>query len=237
MMKTPFVLALSIVVIRVSCDDYCARTPGKWQQMNVTRGCCALATEQLELIAWYFERVSSYIKVTEVVPEERVEQQSKFMSYLLKDLFAYTGVEYQTFRVNYSHRDQLLDKDEPYTSTYRWHAELSKGANRAHYIEVKDTESTFRQRISLKGRPREDDPDFGSVVLAETIEILDYYLNGETRHPFKSKRAHYVLIVYRETDRNTWDSWASSVMSKLWKNHGILNAIVVSTCKEKNVSL
>lgn len=229
-----FYLQVCSVFCHVTCEQYyCSTMFGKWQHLKSIRQCCGLSVEQMNLIAWFFVRVSSYIEVTEVVPEEISAQRSKFTSYFLKDLFQHTGLEYFTYRVDYSHRDQLKDEDEPYAQTYKWHAELLKGVNRTHFVE--DTESTFEKMAPGNG-VREDDPDFGSVVLSEHIETLDAYLNGETRHPFKAKRAHYVLIVYRAMESRTWDKWASSVLSKLWTHHGILNAIIISTCKEKNVS-
>lgn len=225
--------SLTIAIGHSADVNYCGEGYGKFQQLNFTRKCCGLRDEQLELIAWYFLRVSSFIRVTEVVPEEISAKRSKFASYFLNDLYKYTGLEYYTVRIDYSYRDQLKDEEEPYEHTYKWHPEYLQGMNRTHFVE--DTVATFKKIISSSSE-REDDPAFGSIVLSENIETLDFYLNGETRYPFKVKRAHYVLIAYRQMESRTWDKWASSVLSKLWKQHGILNAIIISTCKENNVS-
>lgn len=198
---------------------------------------CEVGAEQWKLIAWYFKRVS-YIEVTHIIrKEQKYRRASRFASYVVKNLYDYTHIEYQTFTLDYSYQDDGI----PHLQIYEWHTDQTSDTlllnGTKHNIPwIEDTILTIKNRITAKNRVREDEPDFGSIVLAENIQIMDHYLNGINRHPFKAKRAHYVLLVYKQVDRLTWDNWASSVMAKLWKHHGILNAIVLSSCSRNNVS-
>lgn len=234
------IFLISFSILYTNGADYCVdeQITGKWQQRSIPKLCCGITDEQWKLIAWYFLRVESHIKVTEVIRQkiETGRLSSTFTTDFVRDLFDHLDTEYLTYRVDYSHRDEMLDEKQQdrYHQPYRWHPELSKHSKNTTHIIEHATEVTIRRKISKK-KSRECEPDFGAIVLAEDIEIFDHYLNGETRHPFKNKRAIYILIVYKEIDGRNWDRLASSVLSKIWKDHGILNAIIFSTCKHDNV--
>lgn len=155
------------------------------------------------------------------------------MSYFLKELPQHVSLEYHTNRICYDNSDEIADVGDPHNNTYLWHAEYSKMGNSTYWVE--EDKLNVRPQILKKNWKREDEPHSGNVVLAEKIEIIDHFLNGVTRLPFKAKRAFYVIIIYKEIGAD-WDKYASSILSKLWKIHGILNAIVIGSCKKKNVS-
>lgn len=75
------------------------------------------------------------------------------------------------------------------------------------------------------------------MVLAIHIEIIDNFLSDKhSKHPFHLKRSHYIILIYKEIHHD-WDQLASSILAKLWKVHGILNAIVMVSCKQDDVSV
>lgn len=209
---------------------------GKWQLRIVSRACCDVSPKQWEIIAWYFKRVNSYIDVTEVIREKKkvIKASSTFSSDFARELYPRTGLDCYSKRVDYSYYDEMVDKAEPHAKAYKWHAELSKiSSNNETYVT--DTSMDIRRRIPSKSI-RMDEPDKGVIVLTQDIAILDSYLNGESRHPFIKKRAHYIIFVYKEiNDQKHFDKLASSVVTKLWVYHGILNAIILSSCKNESV--
>lgn len=227
--------------------DYCAHRsiPAKWQlkpfRSTVRSPCCDISDDQWKLIAWYFARVSSFIEITEVIPERQTKIHASriasiFSKYFAQELYEKTGFDSYTKRVDYAQRDEALDKTDHLHRAYRWHAELSKNSiNNTHVINIEAKLPAYRKVSSTVSR--EDEPDFGSVVLASSILTLNNYLKGESRRPFLNKRANYILIVYKQpTAIENWDKLAAAVLSRIWMYHGILNAIVLSACMKDKVS-
>lgn len=206
------------------------------EHMNETQNTnsCYLSEKQWELISWYFLNVGTHINVTEIVREMDVYKQTLYMSFFLKELYRYTGLKYFTRLINSNINTELSDEEVPSeNNTYIWHPKLSKRGNSTSYIE--EDKLNIRQQLLQRNWNREDEPDIGVVVLATDFQIIDQYLNGEIRLPFTAKRAHYVIVIYENFAEN-WDEWGSSISSKLWKVYGILNVIVLATCKPNNVS-
>lgn len=240
-----FFLFSALVIFEGGAFYYCnveEDVAEQWEQLNLFYNrtiCCGVSEKQWELIAWYFLRVGSHLNVTEIVREVDFYKQTLYMSHFVKDLYLHIGLEYITHRICYRKRDEQTDKEETSFDhrTYEWHPELSKHGNRTYYIE--EDKLSIRAQILKKNWRREDEPDSGSIVLAKTIEIVDNFLSDrKSKHPFQSKRAYYVILIYREPliKEDEWDRMASSILAKLWKVHGILNAIILATCRQNNVS-
>lgn len=74
----------------------------------------------------------------------------------------------------------------------------------------------------------------GIIVLVEDLHILDDYLEGSVRPPFQSTEGLYTIFVMA-TENNSRNI-LERVLEKLWRNYGILIAVVVFVCQD-NVSL
>lgn len=200
----------------------------QWTPNNTyDKSCCELSKKQWEIISWYFLRVGSHVNVTQI----QRNNKTLYMSHFLRELYHYTGLEYYTHNIYFS-GDQVTQKHPFEDSSYHWHAE-SEPTNSTYYIE--EDALNIREKILKQNWIREDEPSSASVVLAADFEIIDRFLNGVIRIPFTAKRAHYVILVYKELEYDDWDKWASSILSKMWKLYGILNAIVLASCKPNNV--
>lgn len=233
----------AVFISNGNCLDRCnilQSIVDQWKNVNKTvdpNSCCGLSESQWELIKWYFLRVGSHLNVTEIVRDVDFFQPRCFMSYFLNDLYDHTGMEYYTSRIRYRVQDEQLDEQDTFNdTTYQWHAELSKYGYSNYFIE--EDKLNIRAQILKKSWNREDDPSIGSIVLASDIEIIDHYLNGkQTKEPFHSKRAYYIILLYQRFENNAyWDRLASRILAKLWKVYGIMNAIVMGSCKKDNVS-
>lgn len=244
-MRLSVVLLLfgAVFISNGNCFDRCTNwqnIANQWKNFNKTEdpnSCCGISKGQWDLIKWYFLRVGSHLNVTEIHRDAEYYQPRFFMSLFLHDLYEYTGMEYYTQRIRYRVRDEQLDEQDTFNdTTYQWHAELSKNGNSNYFIE--EDKLDIRAQILKKSWNREDDPSIGSIVLASDIEIIDHYLNGkQTKEPFHSKRAYYIILIYRKFINNEdWDRLAGRILAKLWKVYGIMNAIVMATCKKDNVS-
>lgn len=202
---------------------------------------CELSYEQWRLISWYFERVK-YIELTQiVVRQKKYKRTTIFSNYLSKSLYQHLKKDVKTFVVDFNYEDVDIKNSQ----TYEWHTnrfEPRDNTSGTHkhpdhqerpYLE--DDVLSIKSRSVNYSRVRDDEPAFGSIVIAENIYVINNYLDGKHRHPFRKQRVHYIILVYKHVDKSKWDKYASSVMTKLWKDHGILNGIVLASCKSDNV--
>lgn len=75
---------------------------------------------------------------------------------------------------------------------------------------------------------RKDEPQAGSIVIVANITVLDEYLVGTARSPFRTPRSSYIIIL-----RNAHDDWQEDVervLRKLWRVYGIVNALLLAPC-------
>lgn len=212
--------------------NYCEKIeeiPQKWTPRNC-RSCCEMTDSQWNLIVWYFLRVSSNLNVTQIVRENESCRYERYINHFLHDLFKYTNSEYYVQRIVYRKRDQILEKKHEIqvNTTYHWHA--------THLTEVAENHFDFHSKLSKRNCVREDEPRYGSVILASDAQIIDDYLNGPMRYPFESKQSHYVILIYGTFNREVWHDLSSSIMTKLWKKFGILDAFILASCNPTRVS-
>lgn len=209
-----------------------------FNESTVQSDCSNLSNGQWHMIAWFFSRVGSYINVTEIVRESELNRHKSYIGRFIKDLYHYTGLKYHNHRVKYRDIDESIDKMNPHpTNPYIWHTEFEMSENyTGKGLEV--DKQYIRSKLLKQNRQREDEPEFGSVVLVTDIKIIDHFANGPTRYPFESRRTHYVIIIHEEYDKGVvnWESIVSKVLAKLWRGHSILNVIILSTCTHQFVS-
>lgn len=226
------VILSSILICQLEAANYCEHIndlPKKWTTHNHTtqNSCCELTDSQWNLMVWFFLRVSSNLNVTQIVNETESCFYERYVNHILSDLYKYTALEYYVERLTYRKRDQILDKNQEIevNRTYKWHAKRE-----IHPTGFAGNKFHFRNKLSKKNCIREDEPRYGSVILASNLRIIDDFLNGFTRNPFESKQSHYIILIYGSSDIGHWDDLASSIMTKLWKKHGILDAIILASC-------
>lgn len=214
----------------------------QWNQFNLTfrSSCYELSKSQWDMINWFYSRIGSYINVTEIVRDSESESNrlDSYISHFVEDLYHHTGLSYHNQRVEYGYDDERIDEMNPHpTNPFIWHTDEDKRENYTSH-DIKENKRYLRSKLFKQNRQREDEPEFGSVVLASDIRIIDHFLNGPTRYPFDSRRSHYVIIIYEEFYGGTyrWENLVSRILSKLWKGHSILNVLFFSTCSRKYVS-
>lgn len=239
MMKL-FVVAIFILtlIFQLQARNYCENIedlPKKWTQRNYSQhlSCCEMTYSQWNLIVWYFLRVSSNVNVTQIVRENESCRYEHYINHFLNDLYNYTHLEYYMRRIVYRKRDQILDKkgEIQVNTTYQWHAIMEP-----HLAQHGGNEFDFQNKLSKQSCVREDEPRFGSVILASDAQIIDDYLNGPIRYPFESKQSHYIILIYGNFNRDIWHDLSSSIMTKLWKKFGILDAFILASCNPGRVS-
>lgn len=226
----------------LKASEYCqvdTQLAGLWENNhNFRNSCCEMSTGQWGLIGWYFARIGSYINVTEIVRESdfrRHKNNNNYIADFLKDLYKYTGIDYITERIVYSFDDEVADEMVKINiNPYIWKTDENKRVN--YTDDIEENKKYIRSKLIKQHRQREDEPEFGKVILASDIKIIDHYLNSPNRPLFDSKRSHYVILIYEQSTVNM-ELTISKILAKLWKVHGILNAIVLATCQPKYASV
>lgn len=82
-----------------------------------------------------------------------------------------------------------------------------------------------------------NEPELGVFLFAKSINIIDKYLTGAPRDPFYVPRSNFIIVISNELDNTDWQLIAGNVMEKLWKDYGILNSILITTCNPDGVSV
>lgn len=242
-----FVIAVfsSAFILQLQAANYCEHIkdlPKKWAQRHHTQqhSCCEMTDSQWNLIVWYFLRVSSNLNVTQIVRENESCRYERYINHFLRDLFKYTNSEYYMQRIVYRKRDQILQKKHEIqvNTTYQWHAVYEYNVSLETYLTGVPGNhfEVFQSILSKRNCVREDEPRYGSVILALDAQIIDDYLNGPVRYPFESKQSHYIILIYGTFDRKVWHDLSSSIVTKLWKKFGILDAIILASCNPDRVS-
>lgn len=203
-----------------------------WKRIKDFKYCCDVSDDQWKLIAWYFERVGNFMDVTEIILDDGYG--SNFIPEFMVDLYAHTNMKMRGFKIKYNKATMIEDVPGLYDKTYRWHPDAYK--NDSSIRSTIEKKLKIRSQISTGSSTREDEPVKGVVVLATDIRKVDWFLNQETRQPFRYKSGHYIIIIYKKTNEMEWDTQASRVLTKLWKKHGIINVIILSTCLGQRVS-
>lgn len=200
---------------------------------------CMITNDQWVLIAWYFKR-APFVEITEIVnaapdggnPSQFGNDIAKVMPWCIEKLIKTQTVDYLTEEAKVTN-----------TQTYGWHAvhyesrsNLSIASEPFSVYVERDTADKIKRRTKMLNRTREDSPLFGSLVIADTVNVIDEYLLGYPRRPFKYPRVNFVILIYKNDSSTLWNSVAAKVLTKLWKMYGVLNAIIISTCNPSEVS-
>lgn len=239
-MKFPIVFLVSAVFIwEVKSFRYCKFEQyliyKNWKKADNYVPCCEVTSWQWELITWYFHRVGGLVNVVEIVRKDYVG--TSYISQFLFDFYTFTGMVMQKQHLEYVDIDESVYSLHN-TTAYQWFPEELKSnmkfTNKTDERTVKRLH--FQSQIKKKGYIREDEPSKGIIVIAQDVGVIDAYLHGPESRPFEDRSAFYVLITYKKS-KHDFHIHVSRILSELWKSRGILNAIAISTCNKKYVSI
>lgn len=78
---------------------------------------------------------------------------------------------------------------------------------------------------------RHDEPGLGMFVIVENERVLDEYLQGTTRSPFRSPRDNYIIVVRYVADADTFRERIDNITRRLWTRYGLEVVTVMSPCR------
>lgn len=80
-------------------------------------------------------------------------------------------------------------------------------------------------------------PEDGVFVIAESIAVLNEYLVGSPRDPFRVNRRIFIIVITNTTEPE-FDKLAKKFLARLWRVYGVADAILITPCNnDKEVSV
>lgn len=90
------------------------------------------------------------------------------------------------------------------------------------------------KREVVRVESRRDSPQKGLIVIVKNVAVLDNYLVGPARSPFRNPHNNYIIIV-RLIDA-AWQNTSNRVLRKLWLHYGIVNVLLMAPCAESGTN-
>lgn len=209
---------------------------GKFKGTNISDLCCQVSHDQWAFLGWYFLRVGSHINVTEVVRESncsRHKNHNDYITYFLKDLYKYTGLNVISHCFEYD--EEITSKQ--FTKMHNMNPYIWKPNehNRINYTtDIEDNKTYIRSKIIRRHRQREDEPEYGNIIFTSDLKMLENYLDGP--YPFISKRSVCVIVLHGPQKFGMdFEKVVSRILAKLWHFHGVLNGLLMTTCAHQFV--
>lgn len=127
----------------------------------------------------------------------------------------------------------LYDTDfEPpffeYSDIYSWHGEKfrtrpNQHSRASHIDSLRNTKFDIEPEIKTKAVRH------GVFVIAESVAVLDDYLQGSPRNPFRLVR-RLVIIVITNTNEPNFDELVRKLLRKLWRDYGMVRVVLITPC-------
>lgn len=135
--------------------------------------------------------------------------------------------------VKVSYKVLNIQSEEPnvtYAETFSWQGEKFKKRPGEKSVLVYRNKRSADEKPSQFWCKRNDKPEAGVFVIAARISIINKYLMGSSRGPFRIPRQIFIIAI---TNTSEPDFAANSevVLEKLWRDYGIGNAIIITPCQ------
>lgn len=212
---------------------------------EVEKKYCRVANHELwTVIKWFYGRTPN-VDVTHIV-----EDPMDILYYSNPDFFIAQLLNNSTYTIRFeivtlSHDEKtinfintyswsgekfILRKDEENRISYRNRRSINNASVGSNNV-VKKHSLKLNDRLVIRG----DEPELGAFVIIEKVSELNTYLTGIARRPFLWPRRTYVIAIL-DADEHDFRVTADKVLKKLWRDYGIVNAILIAPCnKYKNL--
>lgn len=72
-------------------------------------------------------------------------------------------------------------------------------------------------------------PEEGVFVIAENVTIIDDYLYGSPRMPFRANRRIFVIAITKPEKRN-FDKRVKQLLRRLWQEYALADVLLITPC-------
>lgn len=133
-------------------------------------------------------------------------------------------------KVSYKILDTRFEHEHvSYSETFSWQGEKFRRR------PGEERRLVYRKKRSLDTDPptswskRTDEPEAGIFIIADSIKIIDDYLVGTPRRPFRFPRQIYVIAI-TGADEYKFEQISERLLEKMWKDYAIGNVIIITPC-------
>lgn len=74
-------------------------------------------------------------------------------------------------------------------------------------------------------------PEEGVFIIVENVTIIDDYLYGSPRMPFRANRRIFVIAVTKPEQRN-FDRRVRKMLRRLWQDYAVADVILITPCND-----
>lgn len=116
-----------------------------------------------------------------------------------------------------------------FSETFSWQGEkfVRRPGEKSHIVYRKRRDLDSPRLTWSRPKYKTEERNF---VIAENIRIIDEYLVGSPRRPFRFP-THVFIIAITSANEPHFDSICMNVLEKLWNNYGIGNIIIITPCQ------
>lgn len=139
--------------------------------------------------------------------------------------------------VNLNYEEQNITESNMFNSKgKRFYRRRSSHGRKLENIKTLVGKTTVNNAIPID--VRRDEPELGAIVYIESLEILERYLVGPPRHPFRNPVGNFVIVFSKHfNNSDEYQLLAANVLKILWEDYRVLNAILIFTCNVNKVIL
>lgn len=144
------------------------------------------------------------------------------------------------YKVSFTLYDTEYEPEVTYSEMFSWQGEIFK--KRLSQRSRIDRQKRGLYRMPgvldfLSNATFENDPESkptlvpedGVFVIVESVAVLDEYLQGSARDPFRINRRIFVIVVTNASESD-FDERVKQLLGKLWRDYGVADAILISPC-------
>lgn len=218
-----------------------------FSRIEASRGCEVTNPQFWTLINWFFQRTTN-VAVTAIM-NDTLSRSDTSTTFIRAFLMSFSELlKYDKFSLLFFskiHTDAnfpiiisqtRLNFEEPqiaFEDTFAWRGgKLPLRNNETHFRVRRSVIANIEDEVVSRKYHRKDEPEMGALVVVEHIVLLDEYLVGTARRPFRDPRKYYIIVV-RHIESG-WKERAALVMERLWKDYGVINALIMAPCSDSD---
>lgn len=146
------------------------------------------------------------------------------------------------YKVEFTHIDTSYEPSSvSYSEMFSWQGEeFPKRTNQHDEVTVRQKRSSAKKTKSKSAIDKilmSDSftkttvtPEEGVFVIAENVTIIDDYLYGSPRMPFRINRRIFVIAITKPEERN-FDKRVKQLLKRLWQNYAVADVLLITPCK------
>lgn len=141
------------------------------------------------------------------------------------------------YMVEFTHIDSSYEPSRvSYSELFSWQGEeFPKRINEHDEVKVRKKRNTKHKKKSPKLLMSDSfikatvTPEEGVFIIVENVTIIDEYLYGSPRMPFRANRRLFVIAVIKPEQHN-FNKRVRKLLKRLWQDYAVADVILITPC-------